>query len=208
MTVATATPIRLEVACCPTFATSLYEQLSSGRYVECAVMPLPDTIEEWELANKTATKRVRRCLKRGYYATQFPLHEYADAIHEINVSKTHRQGRQMTAAYRNRKEFSPISPSTCDRHALRAWGVFSPARKLVAYMMLYRAGDLVLVSTIIGHGAYEKDEIMFLLYAIGMEHEIGNPGFMVYNTWDSGQDGLREFKRRLGFAPAEVEWRP
>jgi hypothetical protein len=49
---------------------------------------------------------------------------------------------------------------------------------------------------------------MYLLFAGALAHEIGEPGFVVYNRWDSGTDGLRFLKERLGFSEQEVEWLP
>lgn len=210
MTVATATRISLEVGCdfteCVQFASPLYEQLSSGKYDECAVLEIPDTIDEWKAEHRTARKRAARAQRRGYYVREFKREHHEDEIHAINTSRAHRQGRPMSHGYTTRQTFGPLPAYPCDRHRVRTWGVFTAESVLVGYLYLYRAGDLVLVSQSLGHGDYERDEIMFLLYAVALEHETGNPSFLVYNRWDSGTDGLREFKARLGFEPAEVEW--
>jgi hypothetical protein len=77
---------------------------------------------------------------------------------------------------------------------------------LAAYSWVYRAGDLALVSQILGHADRLADEIMYLLVEgiVAAESELG--GFLVYNRYDSGTDGLRFFKDRCGFVPTVVEW--
>jgi len=138
------------------------------------------------------------------------LHE--DDIYEINVSKSHRQGRPMSAAYLERQTFSPLPDYRCDRHAIRTTGVYVVAEErpvCVAYLVMYRVGDLALVSQILGHGAHERYEVMFQLFERALEREIeAGAGFVVYNRHDSGGPGLRQFKGWLGFREEPVEWLP
>jgi hypothetical protein len=47
---------------------------------------------------------------------------------------------------------------------------------------------------------------MYLLVQGAVEQESRDKGFMVYNRFDSGTDGLRWFKARCGFLPNGVEW--
>jgi hypothetical protein len=80
-----------------------------------------------------------------------------------------------------------------------------PARQpLVAYLWLYRAGDLALVSSILGHGNHLANDVMYLLDAGRDRREAEHGGFLVYNRHDSGTDGLRYFKERIGFE--ETKW--
>lgn len=211
MTTAVALAVSLEVGCtvddrCSRFAQPTFEQMSSGRYDECSVQPVPESLDEWETEHGTASKRARRALKRGYYATRYRREQWTDHIHAINTSMDERQGRPMTSGYSVRQQVGPLPEYRCHRHAIRTWGVFAPSRDLVGYMTLYRVGELVLVSQILGHGDHLRNEIMWLLFAVGLEGEVGNPGTVVYNRHDSGTDGLRWFKERLGFRPMAVEW--
>jgi hypothetical protein len=88
------------------------------------------------------------------------------------------------------------------------YGIENRDGVLVAYTVIYRAGDLALVSQILGHGDRLDDEIMYLLVQGVVDAESARGGFLVYNRWDSGTDGLRFFKTRLGFRPERVEWMP
>ena len=109
----------------------------------------------------------------------------------------------MSHGYLERQEFSPLPDYRCDRHAIRTTGVFhvdDDRPVCVAYLTMYRVGDLALVSQILGHGAHERYEVMFLLFEKALEREIGlGDGFVVYNRHDSGTDGLRTFKGFLQF---------
>jgi hypothetical protein len=59
---------------------------------------------------------------------------------------------------------------------------------------------------ILGHGDFLRDDIMYLLVQGVIDDQAGTGGILYYNLHSSGQDGLRYFKERLGFSPANVEW--
>jgi hypothetical protein len=63
-----------------------------------------------------------------------------------------------------------------------------------------------MVSMILGHGDHLNDGIMFLLFQGVVEHQAGLGGSFFYNRADSGGEGLRWFKARLGFEAADIEW--
>jgi hypothetical protein len=100
----------------------------------------------------------------------------------------------------------PLPEYACERHAIRTYGVLSDRGQLVAYLWLYRAGELALVSTILGHGEHEPNDVMYLLFQGAVEKQAHLGGYFVYNRHDSGTDGLRYFKNKLGFKAKEVEW--
>lgn len=210
MTTLVATRIGLEVHCadpvCTQFAHPLFEQLSEGDYEECAVLPLW-SVELWRDAHRTARKRADRARRRGYYFQPIQPHLLTDDLYAINTSATHRQGRQMSAGYQTPPPTDPLPDYPCSRHGVHAYGVFSAESRLVAYSFIYRAGDLALVSQILGHADYLKDEVMYLLLEGVVDHESGpDGGLLVYNRYDSGTDGLRFFKDRCGFERTRVEW--
>lgn len=213
MTTLTGIGVALELGCnyddaCAPLARGLMDTMDSGKYDLCSVMEIPESIDDWRSEHRTARKRAHRARVRGYVAATLRRELHADDIYEINVSKSHRQGRPMAPAYYERQEFSPLPDYRCDRHAIRTTGVFE-GTILVAYLTMYRCGDLALVSQILGHGAHEKDEIMFLLFEKALEREIGlGGGFVVYNRHDSGTKGLREFKEHFGLREQPVEWLP
>ena len=47
---------------------------------------------------------------------------------------------------------------------------------------------------------------MYLLFLGMLERQYRFGGTVFYNRWDSGKDGLRFFKTRLGLVEGDVEW--
>lgn len=208
--------IALEVECqggedCSSFAEPLLSQLVLGRYDVMSVLDLDGLeLREWAEAHRTARKRAARAERLGYAVATYDRSRYLDDEFAINTSLERRQGRPMTAGYRERPAASDVW--SCPRHRVTAYGVFEPERfRLVAYAFIYRAGDLALVSQILGHGDYLRDDVMYLLMRGVLEVEadlleVEAGGFLVYNRHDSGTAGLRFFKERIGFEEREVEW--
>lgn len=190
---------------CADFAAPLYLQLSRGNYDRCSVLPLPETIETWRAAHRTARKRADRAERLGYRFAEINRANYGDDIYAINTSLQERQGRPMSAGYREHVQYPPDPSYPCPLHAVRAYGVLK-GETLVAYLWLYRAGDLALVSSILGHGDHLADDVMYLLMQGTIAQELAWETFLVYNRWDSGTDGLRYYKTRCGFEEREVRW--
>lgn len=204
----TATRIGLETFCaydsCTEFAWPLYRQLRVG-YDECAVLPL-EGLPAWRSEHRTARKRADRAYRKGYRFKTVLRHDRADEIAAINTSAPERQGRVMSDGYWAPPSRVPLPDYPCARHGIRQYGVEAPDGALVAYLWCYRSGDLALVSQILGHAAHLENEVMYLLVQGAVFRESDYSGFMVYNRFDSGGDGLRFFKERCGFLPAQVEW--
>jgi hypothetical protein len=59
---------------------------------------------------------------------------------------------------------------------------------------------------ILGHGDHLANEIMYLLFQGVVEDQAGYSGVLYYNRFDSGTEGLRFFKSRLGFYEGDVAW--
>lgn len=203
----TALVIGMDVHCggeCAQFAWPLLRQLGQG-YDECAVLDL-NGLDEWRSDHRTARKRADRAARRGYRFVTVQRHERADEIHATNLSASQRQGRPMSAGYRQPPSTDPLPAYTCDRHGIHQYGIEDGNGVLVAYSWIYRAGDLALVSQILGHADHLKNEIMYLLIQGVVEAESHEGGYLVYNRYDSGSDGLRFFKDRCGFDPTKVHW--
>jgi hypothetical protein len=205
-------PIRMELACdfddCTKFAYPLYKQLRDGNYGQCSVMQIPTSLQTWRQGHRTARKRADRCRRRGYRFTLVRPDERSHDIYEINTSMPERQGRPMSAGYLSRDPVGADPVFPCLRHTVRRYGVELGA-ELVAYLWIYRAGELALVSQILGHGRHLENEIMYLLWEGMVELESAEPdGYIVYNRHDSGTDGLRFYKERVGLEEQSVRWEP
>jgi len=191
---------------CTAHAENLYDLLSTGRYDLCSVLKIPADIADWADTHRTARKRAARAIRMGYQFQTVERHQYADDIYAINTSLPERQGRPMTSGYQERPSETPLPVYPCERHGIHTYGVVLDGT-LVAYLWLYRAGDLALVSSILGHADHLDNGVMFLLFAGMLDCEIDNgPGVVIYNRHDSGTDGLRWFKERLGLQECEVAW--
>jgi hypothetical protein len=190
---------------CSEFAGPLYLQLRRG-YETCSVLQVPASREAWREEHRTARKRANRAERLGYQFREIEREMYAEDIFAINTSLEERQGRPMTAGYRERQNYLPLPDYPCEYHAIRTYGVLDVRGTLVAYLWLYRSGELALVSSILGHGEHLANDVMFLLFQGAVERQAHLGGFFVYNRADSGTDGLRYFKDKLGFVPTEVEW--
>jgi hypothetical protein len=207
LAVDTALVIGLEVhgpPACTKFAWPLLKQLEDG-YNECAVLDL-NGIDEWRREHRTARKRADRAERRGYQFVTVERHARADEIQATNLSAPARQGRPMSAGYRQPVSTEPLPDYPCPRHGVHTYGVEDANGVLVAYSWIYRAGDLALVSQILGHADHLKNEVMYLLIAGIVDAESPHGGYLVYNRYDSGGDGLRFFKDRCGFEPQKVHW--
>lgn len=193
---------------CEKHARPLYDQLNVPRYSHGAsLMPVPETLEEWRSDHRTARRRALRAERLGYVFAEVDYSAHADDIFVINTSLSERQGRPMTDGYTTRRQHGRLAEwqTRCPRHRTHTFGILK-RDKLVAYMTLHRAGDLAMVSMILGHAEHFDAGIMFLLMQGAVENQAGLGGQFFYNLHSSGQDGLRWAKERYGFRPADVEW--
>ncbi len=202
--------VRLEGACgypdCSELAFRLHNQLAVPNYSQGAsVMVCPDGLQQWRLAHRTARKRADRAERLGYTFAEIDRSRFSDDIFEINTSLGERQGRPMSDGYTRRHDHGKLPDYPCARHAIKTFGVLQGDR-LRAYLTLYRVGDLAMISMILGHGDHLRNDVMYLLVAGTIADQAGQGGYFFYNRHDSGTDGLRYFKERLGFRPTEIEW--
>lgn len=170
-----------------------------------SLMEMPTNRAEWEHEHRTARKRAWRAERFGYRFQEIDRSLYSADIHAINTSLDVRQGRPMRPGYTTYREQSPLPDYECDRHAIRTYGVLH-GDTLVAYMTAYRLEQLVLVSMILGHGGHLRNDIMYLLWAGLIDAQSPLGGVIYYNRHDSGQDGLRYYKERVGLAACDVRW--
>lgn len=193
---------------CLDISGPLYRQLADGDYRLCSVMELPSSLEEWRSEHRTARKRADRASRLGYRFVRVKRHERADEILAINTSKPERQGRAMAPAYSHKPSETPDPVYPCERHGVHPYGVEDTDGVLVAYLWLYRAGQLALVSQILGHADHLENGVMYLLFEGMLASEPPDNGYIVYNKHSSGTDGLRFYKERLGLSETAVRWMP
>jgi len=190
---------------CQTLAHEMDELFSTGRYDYPASILHWWSPDAWRHEHRTARKRAHRAERLGYTVEQIDREDYTDDIHAVNTSLPARQGRPMSQGYRERPEFTPLPVYLCPRHYIQAFGCFAGDGTLVAYLVLYVSGDLAMVSQILGHGDHMENDVMYLLVRDVLA-TVPLPSIVFYNRHDSGTDGLRYFKERLGFQPERVSW--
>lgn len=195
---------------CAALAGPLHMQLSEGRYDWPASILTIDRADSYFAAHRTARKRAARADRLGYRTTRISRADHVDAIHAINTSLPERQGRPMADSYLARPSPSRLPDYPCSRHRIDEWGTTTEGGALVAYLVLYVSGDMAMISQILGHGSHLAADVMYQLVVKALLETVAaaGPVIVFYNRHDSGTEGLRYFKERLGFAPQRVEWLP
>lgn len=153
-------------------------------------------------------RKVRRAKKLGYSFRPITAIDHLDAILRINQSSIERQGGRLPGNYTDRDEVAAEMEWEGD------WfGVFSRDNSLEAYAFAPVFGEAFVFWKILGNADLLDDGIVYLLIdgtlrEMSARHqELGAPQWAMYDMYIGGGDGLREFKRRTGFAPYRVIWR-
>jgi len=152
--------------------------------------------------NSTAYYR-RRALRKGHSFVRINKNDHVEEIHAIKISAPMRQGQPMEEEYIKFRARFPVEKN---------WlylGIKNDQGRLVAYLDINCVGEVAYVGPILGHAAFLKDGIMYLLFAeavrVLMDEE--SVRYFMYDTYFGGTDGLRLFKKRIGFQPFQVRWR-
>jgi len=142
----------------------------------------------------------RKAHARGYRLRPIDRNAHVDEIHAINTSLAVRQGRPMSGPYAE-----PVQHYT-PRAYYRYYGMFDRKDRLWAYCNLGLFGNVALVDQMLGY--YNRDGVMYLLLKeiVCSLIEEGQVDYLVYDMLLGGRAGLREFKRRAGFAPYRVHY--
>lgn len=142
----------------------------------------------------------RKAHARGYRMRQIDRNEFTDEIHAINTSSEYRQGRLMDAPYREKVTQYQNMP-----HVL-SLGMFDKDGGLVAYCNVGLFGNFAATEQVLGYK--NNDGVMYLLFTeiVGLLIERGQHMYFMYDTVFGAQEGLRAFKRRLGFFPYRARY--
>lgn len=142
----------------------------------------------------------RKAQARGYSLRQIVRNDFIDEIHAINVSCAVRQGRPMDPAYLEKVT------QYLDKPHVRYFGVFCKEGRLVAYCNVGLFGNFAGTEQVLGYK--NNDGVMYLLFTelVGQLIEAGQFAYFMYDTVFGAQDGLRDFKRRVGFRPYRARY--
>lgn len=144
----------------------------------------------------------RKAMKLGYRFSTIDRNKYVDDIYEINTSKSERQGKEMSESYQTKTEQYEENPDSA------YFGVVNSEGKLVSYLWLNLAGEVAIISTLLGHGDFLNDGIMYYIVAEAIGEALARPQvkYVMYDTYFGASEGLRKFKEKLGFQPHRVKW--
>lgn len=153
-------------------------------------------------------RKTRKALKAGYSFRSIDPHHHVDDIMRINRSSAVRQGGEMPADYVDRDTVVSEMAREGD------WfGVFASDGSLAAYAFTPIFGETFVFWKILGDADLLDEGVVYLLVDGTMRvmserrRQTGAPSWGMYDMYIGGGDGLREFKRRTGFAPYRVRWR-
>jgi hypothetical protein len=161
---------------------------------------------KWNATAKNRLSFASRSGYIGYHALWKEWNQCRQDIYEINTSAPVRQGNPMKPAY---LEFPPDKNivNTCEHHRYELVFV-RKGSKVVAYAITHISGELMNISTILGHADYLKDGIMLSLMdqiqKLAILHGIKA---LTYYMWDSGTPGLQYHKHSVGFQPCYLSER-
>jgi hypothetical protein len=215
---------------------NLKRYVTSGKpyrkQVISAILPVPLSLVDYvkrmrKIHKGNAVREVKKADKKEYYCEVFHMQNHVEDLVEINHSKEIRQGRKMTKSYqKDIKDYGgfpvdlqPVESPECSVHFSQWMGVFKPmeghkqgtllvGKKLVGYINLIRHGEIILYGSILGHGDFLNDGIMYLLNHRTIEWVLtpdipDNQGikYIMYAGWFDGTEGLQKWKKRTLFQP-------
>ncbi len=142
----------------------------------------------------------RKARSRGYQMREINRNDFVNEIHDINMSCAYRQGRLMDAAYREKVTEYDSKP-----HVLYL-GMFNKEGSLVAYCNVGMFGNFAATEQVLGYKT--NDGVMYLLFTeiVALLIERRQHAYFMYDTVFGAQEGLRDFKRRLGFRPYRARY--
>lgn len=163
-----------------------------------------------ELIGTKSRNMLRRADTIGFTCAEFDHDLELEAIYRINRSKPVRSGGPMREAYMRRPALIDRPLDLCRDHR-SIWIGARLAGELRAYAHLIVVGELGVVNTILGEGAYlPKTGMMNALVAaiVWRCRQLGTPGqvpvrYLNYLTLD-GPAGLVHFKTSTGFRSTPV----
>ncbi len=163
----------------------------------------------------------KKAIRQGITVMPIAPSSYAASIAGIAASKRMRSGGPVLAAWFKPQAglgdtgHPPALPH-CPEHWALSWGAFiveAGAPRLIAHLTLVRVGDLCRTLEVMTHGDYLKTGAMKLLFLqqirwlLGREAaEVQGVRHLMYGALEHGGDGLHEWKRLMGFAPAKLSF--
>ena len=142
----------------------------------------------------------KRALRRGFAFKEIDRNAYIDDIHAINTSMTERQGRPMDPGYLAKPLHYEKKPH------FRYFGIVNLEGILVAYCNIATYGNFAATDRLLGYKNNDGTMYLLLVEIICKLIDDSEVQYFMYDTFLGAQDGLRNFKRRLGFQPYRIRY--
>ena len=143
----------------------------------------------------------RKCHRRGYALEKIDRNKFSNDIALIENSAPMRQGKVMSADYGQ-------SDRVYFDHAHYKYFGVTLDGKLVAYCNVGFYGNFACISRLLGHADHLNDGVMYFMILEIVADLIREKAvrYIFYDTWYGASLGLKQFKRKLGFAPCIAKW--
>jgi hypothetical protein len=191
-------------------------------------LDLHSDFDSYAVGLKRRWKEVQKAAQRGFHCRRIDRNLYRFDLFEIDTSLRFRSGGPVIAAFLRRPpervpgDVAPAEPvpPLCPLHWYADWGVFAPGNpeprskdRLVGYLFLKRVGNVVRLTSLMGHGRYLADGVVKLLFADAMRWLLNRTHLSVhgiqylhYGAMEHGRAGLVAWKQRFGFKPLLFSW--
>jgi hypothetical protein len=159
-------------------------------------------------AFKEARRKARRAAKAGYIVQDCRAEDHQAEIVGIHRSAPERQGRAIWQDYASEEDVGDFL-----RQEMRCRGLFDPSGRLRGYALIQDAGGILLVRRMMGHADDLRQGIMYLLMTetvrdlIANRARTGGADWLQFGMYWGDSEGMKQFKRELGFQPFNVRWR-
>jgi len=186
-----------------------YKIIKNKKYL-VSLLKLPDNFGEYLSGRYYQNTRwaINKAIRSGYRVEKFDPNLFISDIFEINVSSETRQNRKMADSY---TDINKVKDFCKDKKYF--FGVFDKENKLKAYCYTPIIGDVFLINRILGHHDSLNDGVMFLLISeiirdfSEKSKNSNGPSWSMYDSFFGNSDGIILFKKKLGYAPYNVNWK-
>ena len=159
-----------------------------------------------DILDSKTRNMVRKGTKNQLNCYSINKNKFLTEVYNINTSTLFRQGRIMGEGYRKFPKYTEYTKN-CTKHFWEFMGAFTEDNKLIAYISILSYKELILISQILGHADYLKTGVMNLILCQTIYHIVTSYTFakyIQYGFWNSGGEGLRHFKKSMGFNPMDI----
>ncbi|WP_293970896.1 hypothetical protein [Sphingomonas sp.] len=174
--------------------------------------------------------KIRKAEREGYYARPFLVQCHVHDVHAIRTSMPMRSAGPVLDYWLLKPghiaepatELHPFGWPTCPMHWIIWWGVFLPepghrqggvevGERLVAFVKMWRLGDIGHYTEIMGHRDHLDKGVMLMLHRAIVRALIAaevpamrGVRVLLYGALEHGRAGLLTWKKRAGFRPTRM----